>query len=635
MKKLLQPNKKSKVDARMGLIFTGVFLAMTTLIVRLGYLQVKTGEHYIQASLSNAYDTFAVPASRGWIFDRYHYALATDQPTFEVVYTKLATAAQNNTAIAKLLAVPFGVPEATIVKLMPTETWNSNPQVTLLANASTRAVSFVEEHASALPGVSVVAAPMREYPYGALADHVLGYISSIPASQAATYAALNSPKYPPNALVGQDGIEAQYDQYLQGTPGAMKVEVNAANVPVRDLGLYPPPTPGDNVVLNIDGHLQDVLQQALQSQIKALQGMGYYWVKTGVAVAMDPNTGAVLALGSYPFYDPQWFVGGISAQNYNTFENAALDSAVGGLYPPGSTEKPLTLMYALSKGVINQNTTVWDPGYLYVGGTRLNEWVPSGFGSVTVPEAIGVSSDVFLYQTGLWLGHYPPASGTLQQWMTGERVQAFNGLAKFARSFGLTAPTGVDLPGEVTGYFHDNGYLSDLAYMAIGQDQVYTPIGIAQYVSAIANGGKRMKPEVVHEILSPDGSVVKLIKPVVLNRIPVSTQNLALIKDGMAWTTQDRGGILGTAWSTFLGDPYQVAGKTGTAQTGVSRRDVASFMGYAPASDPKIAVVVIIPGAGEGFQSSGPVARKIIDAYLNQLASGKSIPPTPLAAAGS
>ncbi|MCY0875398.1 MAG: penicillin-binding transpeptidase domain-containing protein [Firmicutes bacterium] len=625
---------KRKSDARLGIVGTGVFLAMATLIVRMGDMQVSSGKVYIKASLSNAYDTFPVPASRGWIYDRYHYALATDKPTFDIVYTKLDTPAQDNAVIAKQLAVPFGMRASEIEREMPTQTWDSNPQVTILANAPPRIVSYVEEHASELPGVSVIAAPLRQYPYGALADHVLGYISSIPASQASTYAALSSPKYPPNALVGQDGIEAQYDQYLQGTPGAMKVEVNAANVPVRDLGLFPAPKPGDNVVLNIDGHLQDVLQQSLQSQIQALQGMGYYWVKTGVAVAMDPNTGAILALGSYPFYDPQWFVGGISSQHYAQFGAAALDSAVGGLYPPGSTEKPLTLMYALNQGVINAHTTVWDPGYLYVGGTRLNEWVPSGFGSVSVPEAIGVSSDVFLYQTGLWLGHYPPSSGGLQQWMTGERVQAFNGLANFAKNFGLTAPTGVDLPGEVTGYFHDNGYLSDLAYMAIGQDQVYTPIGIAQYVSAIANGGKRMKPEVLHEILSPSGKVVKVIKPVVLNHIPVSAQNLALIQDGMAWTTQDRGGILGTAWSTFLGDRYAVSGKTGTAQTGVTSRDVASFMGYAPSSDPKIAVVVIIPGAGEGFQSSGPVARKIIDAYLNQLASGKSIAPTPLAPSG-
>lgn len=627
-----KPIKKRKVDARLGMVFTGVFLAMSTLIVRMGYLQVKTGEHYIQASLSNAYDTFAVPASRGWIFDRYHYALATDKPTFEIVYTKLDSAVQNNAAIAQTLAVPFAMSASAILQKMPTETWNSNPEVPLLQDASERAVSYVEEHAESLPGVSVVAAPMRQYPYGALGDHVLGYIASIPASEASAYAAMNSPKYPPDALIGQDGVEAQYDTYLQGIPGAMKVEVNSQNVPVRNLGLFPAPTPGDNLVLNIDGHLQDVLQQALQTQIQSLQGMGYYWVKSGVAVAMDPNTGAVLALGSYPFYDPQWFVGGISAQNYGRFENAALDSAVGGLYPPGSTEKPLTLMYALSKGVINANTTVWDPGYLYVGGTRLNEWVPAGFGTVSVPEAIGVSSDVFLYQTGLWLGHYPPTTGTLSQWMTGERVQAFEGLATFAKNFGLTAPTEIDLPGEVTGYFHDNGYLSDLAYMAIGQDQVYTPIGIAQYVSAIANGGRRMKPEVLHEILSPSGQIIQVIKPVMQNRLPVSAANLALIKDGMAWTTQDRGGILGTAWSTFLGDPYQVSGKTGTAQTGVSRRDVASFMGYAPSNDPKIAVVVIIPGAGEGFQSSGPVARKIIDAYLNQLASGKSIAPTPIAA---
>jgi len=517
---------------------------------------------------------------------------------------------------------------------MPTETYNVNPEVVIVKNASELAVSYVEEHSSSLPGVAVIATPVRYYPYGAFGGQLIGYVSNIPANQASYYASLNSPKYPTNALIGLGGIEQQYDSYLQGIPGTMKVEVNSANVPIRNLGLSPPPTPGDNLILNVDGHLQDVLQTALASQIKSLQGMGYYWVRTGVAVAMDPNTGAVLALGSYPFYNPQWFVGGISQANYNlTQTDGALnDTAVAGLYPPGSTEKPLTLMYALHQGVITPNRTVWDPGYLYVGGTRLNEWVPSGFGTVTVPEAIAVSSDVFLHPTVLGLCHYPPTSGTLSQWMTGERVKAFNGLANYAKQFGLTSPTGIDLPSEATGYFHDTGYLSDLAYMAIGQDQVYTPIGLAQYVSAIANGGKRLKPEVVHEIVAPNGSVVKLFKPVVLNHIPVSPQDLAIIRDGMRWVTQDRGGIRGTAWSTFLGDPYQVSGKTGTAQTGITSRDVASFIGFAPYVHPQIAVAVIIPGAGEGYLSSGPVARKIIDAYMNELTSKKYLPPTPIRA---
>jgi len=623
-----KPEKKRPVDARIGVIFLSVFLAMSTLVVRLGYLEVKVGQQFVQAATQNKFDSLAVPASRGWIYDRYHYLLATDKPTFDIVFT--SSAGQDNARIARLLAPALGMTARSLMRLMPSQSWASQPQVTLQSNASERAVSYVAEHSGSLPGISAIAVPMRYYPDGSLADHVLGYISNIPASEAGYYASLNSPKYPTNALIGLDGVEAQYDRYLQGTPGTMKVEVNAANVPTRNMGLYPPPTPGDNLVLNLDGHLEDVLQEALKSQVDQLQSMGDYWIKTGVAVAMDPNTGAILALGSYPSFDPQWFVGGISNANYARFQAAALDKAVAGQYPPGSTEKPLTLLYALHEGVITPSTTVYDPGYLYVGGTRLNEWVPQGFGTVTVPEAIGVSSDVFLYQTGLDLGHYPPTTGTLSQWMTGERVNAFNGLANYAKAFGLTSPTGIDLPGELTGYFHDNGYLSDLAYMAIGQDQVYTPIGMAQYVSAIANGGKRMKPEVVHEIVAPDGKVIKVFDPVVLNRIPVSQADLNLVRDGMSWTTQDRGGILGTAWSVFVGDPYQVAGKTGTAQTGVTGRDIASFIGFAPYNHPEIAVAVIVPGAGEGYLSAGPVARKIIDAYLNQLASGKSIPPTRL-----
>ncbi len=626
MEKANKPEKPKKrlVEYRLVFLVLSVFLSMSVLILRLGYLQVKTGGQFIQASKLNEYDTLTVPAPRGWIYDRYHNLLAADKPTFNIVYTKLDSSVQNNADIAARLAGPFGMSKAAILKEMPVNTVYSNPQVTILQNASPRAVSYVEEHASNLPGVSVITTPIRFYPDAALAGHVLGYIGAIPPSETSYYTNL---KYPPNAQVGLDGIEAQYDQLLQGKPGLMRVEVNSANVPIKNLGLYPPATPGDNLVLNIDGYLQGVLQKALVTQIQSLHSEGYYWIHTAMAVAMDPNTGAVLALDSYPYYNPQWFVGGISSAYYKEYQtqDAAYNQAISGTFMPGSTEKPLTLMYALTKGVINQNTTVYDPGYLMVGNTQLNEWVPWGFGTVTVPQAIEESSDVYLYQVGLWLGHYPPASGNINQWMNGPRVQAFKGLEKYASNFGLTSPTGIDLPGEATGFFHDNGYLSDLAYMAIGQDQAYTAIGLAQYVSSIATGN-RMKPEVLHEVLAPDGKVLKVIKPVVLNKIPVSQSDLNLIREGMLWVTQLRNG---TAWSVFLGNPYQVAGKTGTAQTGIKGRDIASFIGYAPFDHPKIAVAVIVPGAGEGYLSAGPIARKIIDAYLNQLNSKRSEPVTP------
>ncbi|KYP82047.1 peptidoglycan D,D-transpeptidase FtsI family protein [Ferroacidibacillus organovorans] len=619
MKKADKPRRRP-VEARLAFAFTTVFLSMSLLIVRLGYLQIKTSSQFVAQEHTNEYDTYAVPAPRGWIYDRNHVLLAADKPTFTVVYTRLATPLQNTNAIAKRLAPAFGESVKNLLQAMNAYNY-ANPQVTILQNASPRAVSYVEEHENSLIGVRVITTPLRYYPYGALADHVVGYIGPIPPNNAMPQYS----KYPANALVGLDGIEQQYDSLLQGVPGVMRVQVNAANVPMKELGMYPAPMPGDNLVLNIDGHLQNVLQQALQTQVASLRSQGYSWVDSGVAVAMNPQTGAVLAMGSYPDYNPQWFVGGISNQHYAQYQNAALNMAVSGLFMPGSTEKPLTLMDALNLGAIKPTTTVWDPGYLLVGNTVLHEWVPGGFGMVTVPEALEYSSDVFLYQTGLWMGHYPP-SYNINTWMTGERVKAFNQLASFGKYFGLTSPTQIDLPNERVGYFHDNGYLSDLAYMAIGQDQVYSAIGLAQYVSAIATG-KRMKPEVLHQILSPTGEVIKTIQPVVLNKVPVSPANLSMIRQGMHWVTTKR---MGTSWSVFLGDPYSVAGKTGTAQTGVVGHDIALFIGWAPYKNPKIAVAVIVPGAGEGYLSSGSVARKLIDAYLNELAGKKPIPPTPV-----
>ena len=578
---------------RADVFFRVLIVLFTLLILRLAHVQIQQGERVFHVTEHSLNELVAFVSRRGDIVDRDHHRLATNQVAYQIVYSDVKDQGQDTETIIERLAPVLGIAKSILRQRMI----SSSGLRLLSPHASERVIAFVLENASTLPGVHVLVTPIREYPYGALADHVLGYIGAMPKSMVKTYL---QRKYQPNSLVGLDGLEVQYEKWLHE---------------------------GDELDITLDCNLQAVMQKALQTQIQSLQHQGYSWVTSGVAVAMDPYTGDVLALGSYPCFEPAWFVGGISQHHFRHYVQAANNLAISGLYMPGSTEKPLTLLYALAKGVITRQTEVDDPGYLMVGNTRLHEWKLDGFGKVSLPYALAVSSDVYLYQVGLWLGHYPPLRGTINAWMKKDRVDAFRGLQDYAKQFGLTTITGIDLPGEAQGYFHDHGLLSDLAYMAIGQDQAYTAIGLCQYAAAIGNGGFRLQPTLLHAILAPNGRVLVRHRPRILNHIPILNADLAAVRQGMLWVTTKREG---TAWSTFLGDKYAVAGKTGTAQTGVNGRDIASFIGFAPFDHPKIAVAVIIPGAGEGYLSSGPVARKIIDAYLNEVQNPKRSTPIPI-----
>ncbi len=607
--------KIRKINGRVSFVYGVVFLSLSALLLRLAYLQVSLGNQFRSEASNQQISYVPVMPERGWIYDSNHQLLAYDTPTISIVMTRLHNVkVQNYTTLAALLSPVLGIAQTDLVKKMNTyNTWQD--QIYLLLNASNAQVSYVSEHKNQLPGIELVVSSKRNYPHGDLAGQVLGYVGPIQSNEAATY---QKQKYLLDQIVGQSGLELQYENYLQGTVGKNAIVINNLGIPIESLGLNPPPKRGDTLSLTVDGHLQAAAQQILASQINTVNQHGSN-VREGAAVVMNPKTGAILALASYPYLDPSWFMDATVYQQHakelNTYPSPAFNNATQGLFMPGSTVKPGNILLGLLSGVITPSTIIDDPGYLMIGNYRMHGDVPGGLGPVNPVSTIQVSDDIFMYQLSLWMAHYPPTNMSTNTWLNTVRVQTLNKFHQFERSLGLGIPTGIDLPSETKGQFSDYKTLYDLPATAIGQDQAFSPLQLADYVATIANSGKRMQPHLLNSVTTPEGASVTTFKPKVMNTVSAPAAYWDVLHQGMYLVANSP---QGTAAGSFMDAPYKAAGKTGTAQRGGGSTDISVFIGYAPFNDPQIAVAVVIPGAGYGATGAAPVTRSIMDTYFKE-----------------
>ncbi len=616
-----------KTSKRVQQLFFAAVLATSTLIVRLGYLQITEAQQFQTDVATQNYSSLPIPGSRGWIYDSAGDVLAADIPVYQILYIRYPNDTLSAANVAKELAPVLSISAAKLENLMINQN-PLQPTVTLAAKATQEQMAFVAEHRDDLPGVLMMTVPQRVYPQGELAAHELGFIGPIPANEWSQY---QSTGYPKDAQVGLSGLEQSYENVLKGSYGEEKIPVSPAGIPLNQGIVGIPAKAGDNLVLNINGPLEKIAAQDLIARIQFLRNSGMPAVSSGTVVVMNVHTGAVLTMASYPTYNPNWWIGGISNQHYQQYLNndAGFNRAISGLYMPGSTEKMLTALTALSHHEMTPNLLVDDRGGLQIGTYYMHNWNLGGFGWVGLKEAIEVSDDTYFYQVGLNLGHFntsnPPAN--INAWLYGGRVRALNQLNDMGKKFGLTTLTGVDLPGEVPGYvtYANPPTLYDLPAAAIGQEEAYSTIGLCTYIAAIANGGYRYQPQVVHEITNPKGKVIKVIQPHLMDKVPVSQQYLKIIQQGLELATH---GSLGTATYYFGNDPINVAGKTGTAESGTPGLNNSVFVGYAPYNKPKIAIAVVIPDvAGEGFTAAAPLGQEVIDAYFAEYSS--TLAPTP------
>ena len=485
----------------------------------------------------------------------------------------------------------------------------SNPYI-LVANADIIITSKLSEILHTLPGVEITVSTSRFYPGGSLAAHLLGRTGPIFAEEAEKYKALG---YAMDETVGKDGAELAFEQYLRGKKGYKIVEYTADGEQIisEEFSKNNPPEFGKTVRLTVSAGMQRAAEQALKDSVDAINianiRSGNPERASGAVVVMDPDTGAVYAEASYPTYDQNTYRENIS-QMLTDNRKPLLNRAVNGIYPPGSTFKIATAAAALSNGVIDGNTRIYDSGiYTEYEDFQPHCWYYDRYGEPhgwqNVVDAISNSCNYYFFEVGRLLG--------------------LENLNSYASKLGLGQKTGIET-GEESGILASDEYRAsvglpwnpgDLIQSAIGQsDNSFTPIQLATFFSTVVNGGTRYKAHVLHSVVDyGSGEILMRTQPQVVDTVEITDEHLDLLKRGMRSVVED-----GTAASVFVNYPHPVGGKTGTAQRGSAGGDNAVFAGFAPYEDPEIVVAVVIE-AGIHSYTASTVAKSVFDYYFENI----------------
>jgi penicillin-binding protein 2 len=600
---------------RMVVFALGLCLALALLIARLTQVQLVDGARYAAAARANQIRRIPVAAPRGRIYDRNGVVLVRSRPSF--VCAMIPSDVHDINATMHELAIVLAVPEALLWKRLlhhrginyanfdEVATYEPYGPILLANDLTSAQMTRLAESQDRLPGLDLEAEPVRDYPYHKLGSHFFGYVGQITEDE---YATLRSKGYTANDVIGKEGLEQHYDAYLRGRPGGQQIEVNAQGQLVRRLSPIDP-VPGDGLVLSIDWRLQTLTENALRDQLAAVSKLRGHPV-AGAVVAIDPSDGGVLALASYPNFDPNDFTNGIKESTFARYLNDPLhplyDRAIGAATPTGSTFKMVTGSGAITSGVIGQDQVLYDSGAWNCHGHTFVDIASGGLGTTDFVHALAASSDGYFYQLGYRLGH--------------ERLR------HFALQYGLGSTLGIDIPGEYPGNWPTNAWSmkvyglplepSDVCQLAIGQGAMQaTPLQMANVTATVVNGGTLYAPHLVEAIRNADGQIVKRFDHQIIRHVAVTPESLREVRAGMDQVTMP--------WGTAYGEdvpglPY--GGKTGTAETdGGDGPNTTWFVAYAPSAHPKIALAVFMErSGGYGANTAAPVARRILAGYFHK-----------------
>lgn len=588
--------KKREESRYSNLIYTAVIL-ICILGLRLFFMQVIDASYYKSEADGNRIRHLPVQAARGVIYDRNGIVLAGSKSSYSITIPVDRQGIQIKDEELKKISDLVHVSVDDLKKRI--EDYKSNfGAIYLVNNVGVDVATQIEERKDEFPGIEIEIAPIRIYPFKSAGAQILGYVGEAGNEDRDK----NGNPYKSSAIIGRAGLEQKYNQYLEGKNGVKKVEVDAAGHPVRYI-TGEEVVSGQNIRLTIDAKLQKAAEDAVEAQVEELSGMGVS--PTGASViAVDPNTGAVLAMVSWPTYDPNMFSRGIKSSEWNDIINnknhPLQDRAVSSMYAPGSIFKVITAATALESKVMMPDEKIYDNGKHWIIDKRNAEG--EAFGWIDFYDAMAKSDNVYFYEMG--------------------RRTGIDRLSKMAGEFGLGKKTGIDLDGESEGnvaseeyklkVFHQDWYLGETFDASIGQSYTLTtPIQMAMVYSAIANGGVRYKPYVVSRIDNLDGTPMKIFAPVSLGSIPVSKTNLGYISEALrkVMTKEGTGGFI------FNNYPIPIAGKSGTAETNGGEN--GWFIAYAPFDKPEIVVVAFFEHSGFGSQSAAPVVKKMMDAYFH------------------
>jgi len=586
-----------------------ILLVLGSLLVRLWSMQVLSGAEFSAMADDNRVRELNVDAPRGRILDRNGTPLVENRPALAVC---VAPSAKDDEDLLYRLSTLLDIPVSEIEERVSSKRQEALAPRVVAVDVSAQVVAYLSEHEAEYPGVEIQTLAVRTHPKGTLAAHVLGYTGEVSEEQ------LKLPEFEGYALgdvVGKTGAEIQFESVLQGDKGYRRIEVDAAGR-ARRLIEEAEPIPGSDVVLTIDADVQAVAEQALVRALEEAHDDEFPDAAAGAAVALDVKTGDVLAMASYPTYDPELFLGGIAeadweALNAKDSEYPLTNRAIMAQYPTASTMKAFTGLAGLEYGVSREWAQYYCPGKWTEMGEQWPKWCwdHGGHGTISFHDGIVESCDTVFYEIGYEF--YKQGDEKLQ---------------KMFREFGFGSDTGIDLPGEVNGRVPDAQWKlefnenypeyqkwlpGDTVNIAIGQgDLLATPLQVAAGYAGIANGGKIVRPHVLKEVLDSSGEPVRVYEPETAAEPQVSDANLAIMRRALVDVTEE-----GTGESAFRGFGATVAGKTGTAQV-TGKDDFAWFAAFAPADDPQYAVAVVVEQGGHGGAIAGPAAREILASLL-------------------
>ncbi len=589
----------SPVDIQKRLPFLAGFIIFFTivLLIRLWYLQAVKGDYYYEQAESNRIRPVKLRPPRGIIFDRNGRPIVENVLTFDISLVP-EDAPDLEATIEKLAPIIELRPEAVRAELDEAAPIRQKyDPVKIREEAPWDEVALIEAHQVDLPGALIEPEHRRHYPYAGLASHQLGYIGKVTPSQR------KRDQQDIGLLTGQGGLEKIYDKYLRGTAGRRLIQVNAAGRKVSELGVEEP-KPGTDIYLTIDLDVQKAAEEALGSH-------------AGAVVAMDPNSGEILALASHPNYDPNLFPRGISPKDWARLMNdpthPLYNRAIQSVYPPGSTFKIIVSLAGLELGVIKPNDKVVCRGSLKGGEHSFRCWKKNGHGPIAFHQALVESCDVYFYTMG-------------------ERI-GWDRVAEFARKLGYGSLTGIALPDEKPGLIPTEAwkekrtrvrwYAGDTYINSIGQGFVLvSPLQACQMISAVANGGILYRPSLLKRTRDRETGEVKAFSPEITSKIELDPAVLNEVRKALVGVVNEPDGTAHGAKSELA----VVAGKTGTSQViaqsvagrklSEQTRDHAWFVAYAPADNPKIAVAVLVEHGGHGGSAAAPVAKQVIEEYL-------------------
>jgi penicillin-binding protein 2 len=633
-----------KLARRVALLSGIVVIGFAALLLRLWALQVLAGSHYAAQAQANQLRTVRVAAPRGQIVDRNRNVLVTNKPVtaIELWPSGLSKIYSRRVVELRTLAHVTGVNVRHLTKqiLAQRQAGDMLDPIVVRPSAPAAMLTYLQERAAQFPGLTLTRSYVRRYPHGDFLSQLLGYTGQISKDDLLT---MRKEGYVSGDVIGKTGIEAAYNQYLFGVPGAARVRVDSLGRPRSARTLTTQPQSGQTVRLTVDAGLQIAAQNALQYGIQTARNQGQWAADGGAIVAMSPRDGSILAVASSPSYDPSIYTGRVTTRklkaagltNSSAFAKnyPAIDRALDATYPPGSTFKPLTAIAGLEEHLIKPYSFYPCTGTYVAPEDRSHHvwhnWDKFVDQGMDLPTALAQSCDTYFYRLGNSIYSLPPDRGHPEQ--------------RWARAFGFGQGSNTDLGQDVAGtlptpeWKHKKFTRStdpsnwridrlwkpgDSIQLAIGQgDLLVTPLQMTRFYAAIANGGKLVTPHVLMNVQNLNGTIVPTTPPAAPKPIPGLNQKyLKVVQQGLFMGTHDP---LGTSYGVFGNFPVPIAGKTGTAQKNIERpgytgeQDQSWWCGYGPVDHPQLVVCAVIENGGHGGTAAAPAAERVFAKFFH------------------